>query len=296
MRLIGHLADQNAARTFGDCLYVRGIENQLEHDGSQGWGIWIAEEDKLQEASVLLGAFRANPADPQFKSQARAAENLRAEKEKSEEAYRKRLRGRRHLFRPLRDYRFGPLTFGLICVSAVATFKANWGSDPDSVQAWFICDPFARPSLEALLTMLKSGEVWRLVTPIFLHFGILHIVFNMLWLADLGSMIEGRQGTLTLGLLVLCLAVFSNLIQYFWAGPFFGGMSGVVYGLLGYVWIRGKFDPGSGLYVQPTTVVMMMIWLVAGMLNLIPQVANGAHVGGLIGGVAWGYASSLRHR
>jgi GlpG protein len=76
----------------------------------------------------------------------------------------------------------------------------------------------------------------------------------------------------------------------------FGGMSGVVYGLLGYVWIRGKFDPGSGLYLHPTTVIMMILWFLACFTPLVPNVANAVHTVGFGMGIAWGYLSSLRYR
>ena len=94
----------------------------------------------------------------------------------------------------------------------------------------------------------------------------LHAVLERLgpgwWLRDLGSMIEERQSTRRLALLVFTISAASNLAQYLVSGPRFGGMSGVVYGLLGYIWIRGKFDPSSGLFLHPTTVQMMLIWFV----------------------------------
>jgi len=126
--------------------------------------------------------------------------------------------------------------------------------------------------------------------------GVLHIFFNMLWLRDLGSMVEGRQSSLHLLILTIVIAACSNLAQYFVSGPIFGGMSGVVYGLLGYVWIRGKFDPASGLYLHPYNVVMMLVWFFACLVNIIPHVANTAHAVGLGIGIAWGYFSSLRYR
>jgi GlpG protein len=73
-------------------------------------------------------------------------------------------------------------------------------------------------------------------------------------------------------------------------------MSGVVYGLLGYVWIRGKFDPASGLYLHPYNVIMMLVWFFACLLHLIPNIANTTHAVGLGIGIAWGYLSSLRYR
>ena len=296
MRLIGHLADEKAARTFADYLYVQGIQGHVEFEKPDGWGIWINEEDRLKEAAGLLTTFRQNPADPKYRAEAKSATELRAEAEKEEAKYRKKVSDRRQLFQPLRDYGFGPLTFGLIAISVVVFFLSKFGNDPRPVIGLFITEFNAHGPLGRVLPEVMHGQVWRLVTPIFVHFDPLHILFNMLWLRDLGSMIEGRQSTWLLAILVLVIAVCSNLGQFLIAGPVFGGMSGVVYGLLGYIWMRSKFDPGSGLYVHPSTVTMMIIWFFACFTPLIPHVANGAHAVGLVMGIAWGYLSSLRFR
>jgi GlpG protein len=143
------------------------------------------------------------------------------------------------------------------------------------------------------LPEIRHGEVWRLVTPIFIHFTIAHILFNMLWLFDLGTMIERRQSTRVLSVLVLVIAVLSNFGQYLWQGPVFGGMSGVVYGLIGYIWLRGKFDPASGLFLHSSTVTMAVIWFVLCLVGVIPHVANAAHGVGFAVGIVWGYISAF---
>jgi GlpG protein len=296
MRLIGHLPEEKAARTFADCLYAQKIDSHLENEPPDGWGIWIKDEDRIEEAASLLAAFRLNPADPKYQAKARSAAALRAEAEKGEAHYRKKQFSRRHLFRPLREYGFGPLTFGLIVISVTVAILSRLGTDPRPILGLFITDFTAGDPFGPSLAEIRHGQLWRLFTPIFIHFGVLHIFFNMLWLRDLGSMIEGRQSTWLLGLLVLVIAGCSNLAQFWFAGPVFGGMSGVVYGLLGYIWMRGKFDPGSGLYLHPTTVTMMIIWFLACFTPLIPHVANAAHAVGLVLGLAWGYLSSLRYR
>ena len=300
MRLIGHLATEASARTFGDYLYVQGIENHIESQ-EDGWAIWVSDEDQLEGASRLLETFRADPAHPKFQAQARSANSLRAEEEKKQEAYRKRLRDRRHLFRPLSAYGFGLLTFVLIVVSVIVFFISRFGMEPQRVMPLAITsysfDDSSGPPWDNTLPEIRHGEVWRLITPIFIHFHVLHILFNMLWLRDLGSMIEGRQSSTYLLVLILVIAAGSNLAQfYFGHAPNFGGMSGVVYGLLGYIWIRGKFDPASGLFLHPSTVTMMLIWLVACFSGILGPIANYAHLAGLLMGAAWGYLASLRYR
>src|SRR6266853_1022949 len=258
MRLIGHLESETVARVFGDYLFVQGVENQIEFIKGEGWGIWITEEEQIANASALFAEFRGNPDDPKYHTQATKAETLRAERAKSEEAWRNRLRNRRHLFRPLTGYGFGPLTFVFIAISIVVFFRSRFGMDLEPIQSLFISpfligDSYVPPDLS--LPEIRHGQIWRLFTPMFIHFNALHILFNMLWLRDLGSMIEGRQSSWHLAILVLVIAAGSNLAQfYFGHYPNFGGMSGVVYGLLGYIWMRGRFDPASGLFVHQTTV------------------------------------------
>jgi GlpG protein len=147
-----------------------------------------------------------------------------------------------------------------------------------------------RPGMAEIL----SGQVWRLITPIFIHLGMLHILFNMLWLWDLGVTLESRFGKIYLLIMVLVFGLAGNVAQYFFSGPAFGGMSGVVFGLLGYVWIVGKLNPRIGLALHPEIALFMGIWFVFGwvdgFLNIFGMnIANWAHTGGLLAGFAWGF-------
>ena len=67
-------------------------------------------------------------------------------------------------------------------------------------------------------------------------------------------------------------------------------------GYFGYIWIRGRYDPDPEYYIDRNTVSLFLIWLVLGILGMIGPVGNGAHAGGLIVGMIWGYASSGRLR
>jgi len=289
MRLIGHLTTEATARRFGDYLYVQGIENRVEHEKESGWAIWVSDEDKIGLAAEMLTAFAQNPEDSKYRSGAKLAAEKKAEEERSREAYAKKVREPASVSRPLVAYGFGPLTIALILACVVVFFLTSFGTEFGPVRALFMSE------YRSGLTEVRQGQVWRLITPIFVHMGVWHILFNLLWLRDLGGMIESRLGTGVLATLVLAIAVASNLGQYYMEGPRFGGMSGVVYGLLGYVWMRGKFDPVSGLFLHPTTVVIMLAWFFLCLVGVIPNVANTAHAVGLAIGVAWGYLASMRY-
>ena len=145
------------------------------------------------------------------------------------------------------------------------------------------------------LAPIMAGQVWRLVTPIFLHFGILHILFNTWAISLEGTLIETRRGTLRLAVIVLVSAVLSNLGQYLYmdrADPeglhVFGGLSGVGYALFGYLWMKGQYEPEQGMILHPNTITTMLFWLVLCMTGLVGPIANAAHVVGLLVGVAFG--------
>jgi GlpG protein len=140
------------------------------------------------------------------------------------------------------------------------------------------------------LDHLKRGQVWRIFTPIFVHWSIIHLLFNMFWTRDLGGMIEIQRGTRVLLPLVITCAAVPNIAQYFHHGPSaFGGMSGVVYGLFGYVWVKGRYQPHLGLGVSEQTSIIMIAWLFICMTGIIGPVANTAHVVGLLTGAAIAY-------
>ncbi len=138
------------------------------------------------------------------------------------------------------------------------------------------------------------GQYWRLVTPAFLHFGWLHIVFNSLWLWELGGKVERVMGHINMFLLFLVIAIVSNGSQFAFGGPgLFGGMSGVVYGLLGFSWVAPLFQPAWRIQPSPALMLFMVGWLVACMVGLVEglgfgAIANAAHLGGLICGAVLG--------
>jgi GlpG protein len=131
----------------------------------------------------------------------------------------------------------------------------------------------------------------------------------MLWLYYLGNQIEFRRGPVRYVALLLVIAVFSNLAEYYVGAlrlsdgrltsqehPNFGGMSGVVFGLFGYVWMKMRFEPDLGLWMSPQTFLFSMLWFFFCLTGLAGSIANGAHVSGLLIGVVIGAASPLFRR
>jgi membrane associated rhomboid family serine protease len=183
------------------------------------------------------------------------------------------------------------LTGILVAISVAATLPVLTG-DNAAVEALLIGRVGSAPFQDIL-----SGELWRLATPMFVHFGVLHILFNMMWLWDLGGALEILKGRAFLGIFVLATGIASNIAQYALTGsPLFGGMSGVVYGLLGYAWMQSRFNPSFGFALHASTVTMMLVWYVLCWTGMLGPIANWAHTAGLAMGVAWGFLAAQRLR
>ena len=234
---------------------------------------------------------------------------------------------------PVAHWSFVPLTVAMIAVSVLVAVLTRFGEDTRHVHWMFFGeDPVRENYVDSLrmvellqqmaetrradaalvqefkaleqgirtrsergaLAQIRSGQAWRVVTPIFLHFGPLHILFNMMWLWQLGQVMEERYKTWRFGLLVLFIAVCSNLVQAMARGPNFGGMSGVIYGLFGFALACSKTHPDAPLNLNPQVVQVMLIWLVVCMFGVVGPVANHAHVVGLLSGGLAGAWVGLR--
>ena len=194
-----------------------------------------------------------------------------------------------------RNVWLNPVTIILLLLSMAGAALVTFNHDFSLVK-WFTfvkIEPTGNGQaiIYTLQATLEQGQWWRLVTPIFLHFGALHIVFNSLWLWDLGRRIERVQSRKSLLLLTLIIGVFSNWGQYtIEESVMFGGMSGVIYGLLGYIWLMTRFFPDPRLNFPRSLWVMMLGFLLLGYSGILDaaiggSIANTAHSAGLIAGL-----------
>lgn len=303
MRLLDILPDHPTAERFGDYLLSIGIPNTVE-ESSTGWSIWVRDDDHLERARTELPTFKQDPRNPKYDRTA-DARKLRAADEKQSQRLRKKYVDVRTSWSGLGG-RSSAVTMTLAGICLLVGVVTQLGSDRfGHAMNWLMFEQISYPDPEHVAWEnwgnVQSGQVWRLLTPIFIHYGLIHLVFNLLWLVNLGSAIETRRGMWTLLGLVLVSGVAANSAEYmldlgltsllrYDPSPFFGGMSGVVYALFGYVWMKGKFQSYLGMGVNDQTVMIMIGWLVLCMTPLIGDVANVAHLVGLIVGVIWGYA------
>ena len=186
----------------------------------------------------------------------------------------------------------------IILISILIAFLSNYGS----VLAFI--EPFTFVKIDLGIyqngylsfnsletTYIQNNEWWRLITPMFIHFSLTHLVFNCLWIYVLGTKIEQIDGHITFINLVIFSSIISNLAQHFFGGSsLFGGLSGVIYGLLGYCMIIELEMKHDRYDLPPALYLFMLVWLTLGFLGILNlfgfgNVANFAHLGGLISGI-----------
>jgi GlpG protein len=185
-----------------------------------------------------------------------------------------------------------PVVVGLIGLAVLAFpvtigLSAGFGGPLFSLLTIVPVDaPLTGAPRDVLVAALAAGQWWRLVTPIFLHFGIVHLLFNAAIVIEFGRRIERGAGSWFLVALTLAIAIASNVVQFYVAGTaLFGGLSGVAYGLFGYVVVRGRFEVGLDWRVNPSLVVGVVVILVlmsSGVTEAFGlHIANTAHWVGL---------------
>ena len=205
----------------------------------------------------------------------------------------------------VQQLRHSPVTALVLLASIIVGAVTLLGENLQAM-AWLTFLPFRIMGeyiqFTPLADSLASGQWWRLVTPMLIHFGILHLAMNGMWYWELGRRIEARQGSINLLGLTLLFSLVSNYAQYAYGGPsLFGGLSGVLYGLLGHCWIFQLLSPNPAYRLPRGVLVMMLVWLVLCMSGLVSmigfgEIANAAHVGGLVIGCLTGLLGGLYNR
>ncbi len=193
--------------------------------------------------------------------------------------------------RALLRYRGLSLLIGLTAVVFPFSYPVASGTLTELAAALTIVDPReAALGLPSLWELLSGVQVWRWFTPMLLHFSVLHLAFNCAVTIELGRRIEGPLGAAGLWLVVLTLSGVSNLCQYaFGGGPLFGGLSGVAYGMLGFILVLGRRFPVAAAWRLPPGLsgglLVFLVLFSTGVTEAFGlYVANAAHWSGLIVG------------
>ncbi|MGI9519327.1 MAG: rhomboid family intramembrane serine protease [Pirellulaceae bacterium] len=326
MRLIGHLDSKTHAERFSAFLMTHGISSHCEQEDGR-WELWIRDEDQIDKATKHLEEFRNSPDAAEYRAAVDEAHRIARQQEKKlQEVRANQMQMNERWNAPIT--KAAPLTIAMIVICVIVSLITNFGDSisGDTFQALSLAsltqqqavDLVGTEGLDRFNTRLRmgsltGGEVWRAITPAFIHFGVFHLLFNMYWLVVFGRQVESRYGALWMAILVALIAIPSNIsgalvpehldgipienLGNHWS-IIMGGMSGVIYGLFGYVWMKMVFDPKSGMFVSPITIAVLLIWMLICMAPDFTEmtgmnVANWAHGMGLVVGLMIGYLPKL---
>ncbi|QIZ78366.1 rhomboid family intramembrane serine protease GlpG [Ferrimonas lipolytica] len=265
MKIVGTFANPRLAQALIDYCRGQGLPLQLQAD-ENGYAV-VTDEQHFEAALLEFERFVENPEHDRY---------LEASWHSGDQAVGFNY-GRSDFIQSIKA-NAGPLTLLILALCVAIWIGWNIG---------FAQSIFALTHFPETLSGLDNGQWWRLFTPSLIHFSAAHVVFNLLWWWQLGGKVERHHGVSTLLTLLLVAGTLPNIAQYLLAGPNFGGLSGVVYALVGYCWIIGWRDPSSPLALPKPYVVMLLVWLVMGFSGFM-NMANGAHLGGLIVGIVQG--------
>ena len=190
-----------------------------------------------------------------------------------------------------------------VTAACVVLYVASLVVDPSAVLRPRGLFAIFSPSLAALTMLGAAGAVpwalgywWTVFTAIYLHGGLLHILFNVLWIRQLGPAVEEVYGPSRLAVIFTVAGVAgfvaSNALGY----PFTVGASGSIFGLLGAIVAFGRKRGGhSGAMILRQYGQLALVIFVLGFL--MDGVNNVAHAGGFVGGFGTGLLLSLaEHR
>ena len=125
------------------------------------------------------------------------------------------------------------------------------------------------------------------LAPTVIHFSAIHLIFNLSWWLYLGAQVSARLGLGALIAVYVSSGLISNFMQFWLVDANFGGLSGVVYGLLGFCWIYSHRHPKQPALIAKPVVGFMLLWMLFGFTELFfISMANWAHLFGLLSGMA----------
>ncbi|MFZ8169841.1 rhomboid family intramembrane serine protease GlpG [Alteromonas macleodii] len=272
---------QSPAHLLANYLTSQHIQAAVvQHD--KEFVVVLDNHDHLDRAKIIADGFLANPTDPKYQQAAwDSGKNVRLAPSGNGFS----------MGNIIADAVKAPFT-SVVFILCVAVYLLSLFGLFAPIAQHLLMQPFS--------ILSQNHEWWRLLGPAFIHFSALHIIFNLLWWGMLGAKIERTLGMSMLLIVFLVSATISNAAQALFSDPvqgnlfLFGGLSGVVYAVMGFVWWLGWLRPSWGLSLPNSIVGFMLVWLVLGYADILwVNMANAAHTAGLISGCLLAGALSL---
>lgn len=312
MRLIGTLEGRPRAELFVAYLFSQRIRTVVEPQAgaSDVFEIWVCDEDQVPKARHELEQYRVASDLKVYEESLKKAEDLLRQETRQKQTAAKNIKKVTYRTQVASGWP-PPITLTLVIISTIVSLISNFG-DPGAnnslgktlVKEMLFVDQndyiaeaekVGKENVDPAIS-LKKGQLWRAVTPVFLHLHAMHLLFNMLAVIQLGRLIERMEGPWRYGLIILLTAIIPNLLQglmpeQYFGNPIFAGMSGIAFGLFGFLWVKTSLRPEFGMAMPTSSVVLMLAWLVMGFTGTLGPIANLAHLGGLLTGMLFAWLS-----
>ncbi|WP_417552356.1 rhomboid family intramembrane serine protease [Marinomonas fungiae] len=280
MLLIYEFALNEQPQSFSKLLWQHRIGHRIVQANNRDQ-LWLLSPEDVEQTQTLLELWQRDPS----------------------EALKWSSTPRPRAVNPnFKDWHKSPVTIATLLMAALVALVTGLGQYLDTL-SWFTISSFEiignRIHFDPLSTVLAEGEYWRLLTPAFIHFGAMHLIFNALWVWEIGRKLERLMGSLAWLLFATTVSIVSNVGQYLLSQyPLFGGLSGLVYGLIGFAWIMPWLIRGWPSIISKPLMAFFIVWLVLGYTDVLAmfglgKVANDAHLLGLISGLACAGVYSL---
>lgn len=270
MMRITDFANLRMAQAFVDYMATHGVRLRIEQESR--YTLWLDDDSQLERVENELNQFIRDPNHPRYQEASWHSGTTNSGITYSNSSLMDNIRERA-----------GPLTLSVMAGCIVVFILMQIAGD-SVVMSWL-----SWPAGD------QHFELWRWFSHALLHFSLIHLVFNLLWWWYLGGAIEKRLGSGKLFVIMLISALLSGWMQAKFSGVLFGGLSGVVYALMGYAWLRGERDPASGVWLERGLMAFSIVWLVIGYMGWFGlSIANAAHVTGLLVGLAMAFVDTRK--
>lgn len=293
MRQLTHFEKEASALRFRDFILAEGIEATVNASREGGFNFWVHDEEQLDEARRLLDIFERDPDSPEIQAKLREAQKKRKREMAEAAQLQRRLESieRAQENAQRRANSAGPVTlFLILSIVGFAAMALLSQGDAGVQQVYAV--------LQASREQIASGELWRLITPVFIKHGlprpmaVLSILFTAFWLRTLVTPIEWMKGSFHVFIMFFVSALIQTVAELYLIGVSVGGVLGLIATFYIYIYTRGQLDPNMPVRLRPETHFWFILWVVFTLASpsatlFIPRLI----AGGLVGAV-WGAAAS----